>query len=62
MGHFKGGCLDTQGLILFENGLVYKGEIYGGKIFGRGVMYDPYVDETKTMTKSQDNVQRVLDE
>lgn len=39
-GNFKNGSLDEYGMILFENGLIYKGEIYGGKIWGNGVIYD----------------------
>lgn len=31
-------------MILFENGVMYKGEIYGGKIWGDGVIYDVNLD------------------
>jgi hypothetical protein len=31
-------------MILFLNGLIYKGQIYGGKIWGDGVIYDINLD------------------
>lgn len=48
-GNFRSGSLDIHGLILFEDGLVYRGEIFGGKIFGNGLIYDPHLDETKAI-------------
>lgn len=43
-GNFVNGSLDDYGLILFENGLVYKGKIVAGKIWGDGAIYDINLD------------------
>ena len=62
VGNFKNGSLDKFGMILFKNGLLYKGEIYSGKIWGDGVIYDPSVDETKTINTTQDGVRSITGE
>lgn len=52
-GNFKSGSLDAYGMIVFQNGIIYKGEIYSGKIWGNGLIYDIHLDETKTVKVSQ---------
>ena len=34
MGNFNNGCLDKYGLILFESGTLYKGDMNKGKLKG----------------------------
>ena len=36
-------------MILFENGLLYKGEINAGNVEGDGAIYDPNLDATKVI-------------
>lgn len=49
-------------MILFENGLLYKGDISQGKIEGDGAIYDPYLDETKFIKTNQQGFETIIRE
>ena len=56
MGNFLNGILHKYGIILFESGILYKGDIEKGKLSGEGIFYSPVTHESRLVRIREDEI------